>query len=169
MATWNEFEASDPVMAAAGRKLLYQFGVGLGYLATVRKDGGPRLHPFCPIVNEGRLYGLIGPSPKRNDLVRDGRYAIHSFACPDRDDEFYLTGRAHLHQDAGLTGSARAALVASGATSSGDELLFAFDIEHAMLATYKKRGEPDNWPPLYRNWHAPRASGVRKRRERKRG
>jgi hypothetical protein len=48
MATWSEFEQADPTMAAAGRKLLYQFGIGLGYLATVRKDGGPRVHPICP-------------------------------------------------------------------------------------------------------------------------
>jgi hypothetical protein len=156
MASWDDFEQANPTMAAAGRRLLYQYGIGLGYLATVRTDGGPRLHPFCPILAEGRLYGLIARSPKQGDLLRDGRYAIHSFPVQDRDDEFYLTGQAIHRQDAALAGRVRAAFLATGGTSTNDELLFEFDIEHVLLATYKKRSEPDNWPPIYTKWHAPR-------------
>ena len=63
MVTWSEFENDAPDMAEAGKKLLYQFGVGLGFLATLRKDGAPRLHPICPTVVDGRLYALIGPTP----------------------------------------------------------------------------------------------------------
>ena len=155
MARWSEFEEANPEMATAGRTLIYQFTVGLGYLATVRKDGGPRLHPFCPILMDGGLYGLIADSPKQRDLLRDGRYAIHTFPSPDRDDEFYLTGRAIHRPDAALAAAVRAAFVATGATSTNDELLFEFDLEHVLLATYKQRGEPNNWPPIYTKWHAP--------------
>jgi len=156
MATWSELESDAPGLAEAGRALLYQFGVGLGYLATVRPDGGPRLHPFCPILHEGGLYGLIAHSPKQRDLLRDGRYAIHSFPSPERDDELYLTGRAARRGDAALAAAVRRTMTATGATSSGDETLFEFDIERALLATYKKRGEPDNWPPAYTKWADPR-------------
>lgn len=159
MATWTEFEQADPTVAAAGRKLLYQFGIGLGYLATVRKDGGPRVHPICPIQTEGGLYGLIGTSPKQRDLLRDGRYALHTFPSPDIDDEFYVTGHAVHLDDASLAGRVRAAFIATGGTSTNDELLFGFHIEHALLSTYKKRGEPNNWPPKYTKWHA---TGVAK-------
>jgi hypothetical protein len=38
-----------------GRDLLYQFGVGLGFLSTVRRDGGPRVHPICPILHDDQL------------------------------------------------------------------------------------------------------------------
>ena len=155
MATWTAFEQASPEMAAAGRKLLYQFGVPLGYLATVRKDGGPRVHPICPVQIEGRLYGLIGPSPKQRDLRRDGRFALHTFPAVDRDDEFYLTGRVIVREDPSLAERVRAAFLATGGTSTGDELLVEFDIEHALLSTYEKRGEPDNWPPQYTKWHAP--------------
>lgn len=155
MATWSEFAAGAPELADAGRALLYQFGVGLGYLATIRKDGGPRLHPFCAIVLEPGLYGLIGDSPKCRDLLRDGRCAIHSFAAPDRDDEFYLACRAQQRTDPALIERVREAMIVSGATSTGDETLFEFQIERALLATYKKRGEPDNWPPRYTKWFAP--------------
>ena len=154
MASWSDFEENNPTMAAAGRKLLYQYGIGLGYLATVRKDGGPRVHPFCPILSDGQLYGLIAESPKQRDLLRDGRYAVHSFPVQDRDDEFYLTGRSIRRPDAALAERVRAAFLATGGTSTNDELLFEFDIEHVLLATYKKRGEPNNWPPIYTKWHA---------------
>jgi len=154
MARWAEFEATSPALAARGRALLYQFGVPLGYLATVRSDGGPRMHPFCPILCDGSVYGLIGDSPKQRDLARDGRYAVHSFPAPDRDDEFYFTGRAAQRSDPRLVERVRAALVATGATSDGAEALFELDLEHALLSTYKRRGEPGNWPPRYERWHA---------------
>jgi hypothetical protein len=48
MVTWHEFVVAEPELAEAGRSLLFQFGVGLAFLATVRKDGAPRLHPRAP-------------------------------------------------------------------------------------------------------------------------
>jgi hypothetical protein len=156
VASWGEFERAVPAFAKRGREILYHFGVPLGYLATVRKDGGPRIHPFCPILHEDRLFGLIGPSPKQDDLVRDGRYAIHSFPLPDRDDEFFLAGRAALREDADLERGVRASYLATGGGSDGHERLFELDLERALLSTYKKRGEPDNWPPVYQKWSAGR-------------
>ena len=152
MARWCEFAEASPELARRGREMLYHFGVPLGYLATVRRDGGPRVHPFCPIQFEQGLYGLIGPSPKQGDLLRDGRFAIHSFPLPDRDDEFYLTGRAVAHDDPALERSVRSAYLATGGGSDGSERLFEFLVERALLSTYKKRGEPDNWPPRYEKW-----------------
>ena len=68
-ASWQEFEAARPDLAAAGQQLFYQFGVGLAFLSTVRPDGGPRLHPMCPVLVSGRLGAHIIPSRKRDDLV----------------------------------------------------------------------------------------------------
>src|ERR671931_1501443 len=83
MVTWKEFAASEPDPADIGRALLFQFGVGLAFLATVRRDGAPRLHPVCPVLSRDGLFGLITPgSPKRDDLVRDGRYAVQTFPQP---------------------------------------------------------------------------------------
>ena len=66
MIPWHEFVAAAPELAATGESLLFQFGVGLAFLATVRKDGGPRLHPVCPVLSHGRLYVLVIPtSPHR--------------------------------------------------------------------------------------------------------
>ena len=59
--SWAEFARARPDLAEAGRRLLYQFGVGLGFLATVRPDGSPRLHPMCPLVTEDALVGFLLP------------------------------------------------------------------------------------------------------------
>ena len=75
MATWRDVQEQRPELAAAGRDLLYQFGVGLGCLATA-------VHPICPILHEQRLLAFIVPSPKLEDIRRDGRYALHCFRPP---------------------------------------------------------------------------------------
>ena len=62
MVTWKEFAAAQPDLAEAGRSLLFQFKVGLAFLATVRKDGAPRLHPVCPVVSNDRLFVLVTPT-----------------------------------------------------------------------------------------------------------
>ena len=51
MATWGDFAQQNPELADAGEKLLTQFGVGLAFLAMVRKDGvrgSIRSVPFSP-------------------------------------------------------------------------------------------------------------------------
>jgi hypothetical protein len=68
MVTWEEFSHARPELARAGRALIYQFGVGLAFLATIRGDGGPRVHPMCPLITEDGLFALLVPSPKRDDL-----------------------------------------------------------------------------------------------------
>src|SRR5882724_11057168 len=101
MVTWKEFAAAQPDLADIGQALLFQFKVGLGFLATVRKDGGPRLHPVCPVLSNDRLFVLVVPtSPKRQDLLQDGRYALQTFPQPKPgSDEFYISGKAVLVDD----------------------------------------------------------------------
>ncbi|MDP3768874.1 MAG: pyridoxamine 5'-phosphate oxidase family protein, partial [Dehalococcoidia bacterium] len=92
MAAWDEFAKAAPEMAELGLKQLNKFG--LAYLATVRKDGAPRVHPVCPFVAEGRLFVATAPtSPKRLDLQRDGRYVLH-FLPGKNEEEFLVRGRA---------------------------------------------------------------------------
>lgn len=154
MLRWNDFATQAPEIAEAGRALLQQFGPGLAYLATIRPDGGPRIHPVCVNLVGGGLYTLVVPSPKRQDLLRDGRFALHAFASPNADDEFFLAGRA-VHQRAPeLVAQVRAAQHASGATTSDSEELFEYLLERALYSRYKPRGEPDNWPPRYLRWRA---------------
>ena len=88
MLTWKEFSEARPDLAEAGRRLLYQWDVGLAFLGTVRKDGGPRSHPMCPVVSGDGLYGVIEPhGPKRYDLERDvdDPELCHLLAAPTTD------------------------------------------------------------------------------------
>jgi hypothetical protein len=151
MASWSAFEAAVPELAEAGHRLLYQFGPGLGYLATVRKDGGPRVHPFCPVVADGDLWAFIlRDSPKCFDLDRDGRYALHAFPSPEKDDEFAVTGTAERIDDDG----ARAKVVAGTTAQVGEanEALYRLEVHTALLAIYEARGV---FPPAYARWRDP--------------
>jgi len=102
MITWTEFERQQPALAGAGRAMFYQHGIALGFLATVRKDGGPRVHPVCPVLSPAGLHVLILPGPKRGDLRRDGRYSLHSetFPPPRELDGFAVSGTAAEVADA---------------------------------------------------------------------
>jgi hypothetical protein len=101
MVSWVEFAEVEPSLASAVRSLMCQYGAGLGYLATVRADGGPRVHPVAPVVTDEGLFCFIIRSPKQHDLDRDGRYALHAFPPEESDDEAYLSGRARAVTDAG--------------------------------------------------------------------
>ena len=94
MLSWGALAGGRPDLAEGGRQLLYQFGVGLAFLGTTRADGAPRVHPMCPVLNDEGLFAFIVPSPKRNDLHRDGRYAMHSFPADDNEDAFSVAGQA---------------------------------------------------------------------------
>ena len=94
MASWADFAAAEPELATAIRTLVCQYGPGLGYLATIRPDGGPRIHPVSPVITDEGLFCFVLASPKRHDLDRDGRYSLHSFPSTDSDDEAYLSGVA---------------------------------------------------------------------------
>ena len=100
MVSWSEFAVADPELAASIKALIYQYGPGLGYLATVRADGGPRVHPISPVIIAGGLYCFVLDSPKRRDLERDGRYALHSFPAESGESGAYLSGRAVQVTDA---------------------------------------------------------------------
>src|ERR1700759_997176 len=113
MASWSDFAAADPSLATALRTLLQQYGPGMGYLATIRPDGGPRLHPVSPVITDSGLYCFVVDSPKRRDLLRDGRYALHAYPPEDSDDEAYLTGHAVPVQDPAVIASLAGALRAS--------------------------------------------------------
>jgi hypothetical protein len=153
MTGWHVFATEMPAMAAAGRELLYQFGPqAIALLATIRPDGGPRLHPVCPtLVDDRLLLGVVNASPKCRDLVRDGRYALHTLPGPVVDDELYLTGRALQAAADGIAACERG--FARDDVHSADHTVFELDIETALWAQYRPR--PSAEPPVYTRWRAP--------------
>jgi hypothetical protein len=155
VVTWGEFHQSQPGMAEAGRALFYQFGVGLAFLATVRSDGGPRVHPMCPLIHEGGMYAFIVPGPKQADLHRDGRYSLHSFPCEDNEDAFYCTGRVRAVNDPAIRQELAELFVAERsspealAPGQGDHL-FSFGLHSCLLTRTTGHGDPS---PQHTVWH----------------
>jgi hypothetical protein len=126
--TWKILEEQQPGLAAFGAERL---NGKVAYLATIRKDGSPRVHPLTPIIGQGHLFVFMeSTSPKGHDLQRDGRYAIH---CAVSDNsgasgEFSITDHAHLGDNAEL----RALAVNLASYKPADRyILFEFDIESA--------------------------------------
>ena len=140
MATWAEFEAAAPEIAALGRTLLEQHQ--MAYLATVRADGSPRVHPVSPQIIDGQLY-VCTPrsSPKARDQIRDGRYVLH--LLPGKDDaEFRIRGRARLLTEAGEV----AAVCSAGPHYfRPEEYLFEYGIEEAATARWVNVGQPGTY------------------------
>ena len=145
MVAWSELEASDPGMADAGRALFRRTETGEAFLATVRDDAPPRIHPIYLAIVDGRLVAFLLPSQKLTDIARDGRYALHAHQDPAAPDEFSVRGRARIVDD-----PAERAAAAAVWSFEVDEsyMLVEFSIDHAILG---RRGA-DEWPPRYTSW-----------------
>jgi hypothetical protein len=125
----------------------------LGYLATVRGDGKPRIDPVTVTVHEGGLYVfVVVGTPKRRNLERDGRYALHSFPRFRRgtlesfvDDEFSVAGRAVPIDDDAIRSAVAA--VHNDTVHAGDRL-FRLDLERAHHKT-RVDGKA-----VYRRWRS---------------
>jgi len=160
MTSWERFEHEAPELAAVAHRLwpgivaLQRGGdrppgqpwFAIAYLATVRRNGGPRLHPFCPILAVGDLYAAIpASSPKAWDLRRDGRAAIHALPGAD-DDELCIRATA---VQVGVEDAGRAAVqrvvemsdVGGMIRSVADAALFRFDLERVDVATWLDIGQ----------------------------
>ena len=100
LLNWADFGAEVPHLEAFGRRRLER---RIAYLATIRADGSPRVHPVSPFIGGGCLPVYMEPtSLKAADLRRDARCALH---CAVEDNEggegeFYVTGRAEEITDA---------------------------------------------------------------------
>lgn len=154
MKTWPEFAALRPDLAEAGRALLYQFGVGLGFLATTRADGGPRVHPMCPIMTEVGMFAFIVPGPKQRDLRRDGRYALHSFPRPDDEDAFSCLGSVRVVADAAVRSGLSDVFVDERAAlgvpaPSSEEIAFELLVDSCLLTRTTGHGDPH---PVHQIW-----------------
>jgi hypothetical protein len=132
MATWSEFEQAAPELADFARERL-QAHRHLT-IATLRRDGSPRISGIECEVSEGELwFGSMGQGVKALDLLRDPRFALHSG-----------TGDA-----AQFDGDAKVSGLAVEVPSEGDSHRFRADIHE--VSTVRHGGDPadhlviDSW------------------------
>lgn len=138
---WAEFATGAPEMAALGREQLDMRRVVL--IATVRRDGSPRISGAEAVMFEGDLFlAMMWRSRKAVDLRRDPRLVIHNPICSNSGDEveFSLKGRAIEVHDAGLRRRFVKAVAATTTWKEPHFHLFAIDIHSAAVVKYE-RGE----------------------------
>jgi len=147
--SWKEFEKRVPKMATLGFERLNR---KVAYLATLRKDGSPRLHPVTPFIGNGMLFMFTEPSsPKISDLRRDGRYALH--CSVDRKEgepliEFLASGIAQVISNADVRRQAAEEIAASPVVAN-DYALFEFQVENVLLVEYDDEGKR-----TVQRWHS---------------
>jgi hypothetical protein len=91
VASWSEFEAEAPELAARVRARLDAHGHKT--IATIRRDGAPRISGTETELSDGELWiGSMLDALKARDLQRDPRFALHSAS----EDPDVWTGDAKL-------------------------------------------------------------------------
>lgn len=147
MASWGEFVDADPELAEFGQKRL---ALPPAYLATIRADGRPRVHPVTPILAGGGLFLFMEPaSPKGRDLRERGCYSLHN-GVPDihgTGGEFSLTGAARAIDDPELRSEV---ITAASYTPEERYVLFELSVDEARC-----NGYGDVALPPRRRWTTP--------------
>jgi pyridoxamine 5'-phosphate oxidase-like protein len=101
---WSEIENKQPRLAELAYQRLIEPGVLL--VATIRRDGTPRLSPVEPFVMDGVLWlSMMWQSTKAVDLLRDPRILVHSVVTnrEGTEGEFKVRGRQRVHPSGHLS------------------------------------------------------------------
>jgi hypothetical protein len=145
--SWLELENGNKELAEFGHKRFASTHVG--YMATIRKDGSPRVHPMTPFIGEGHLFFFTDDgSLFDKDLQRDGHYALHC-SVEDRDGgegEFFVRGLATLTDDPDLRVIAERYVPYSDLED--EYILYELNVESAFGRVY---AEGDN-ESIVRRW-----------------
>jgi hypothetical protein len=141
MATWAEFAAEQPDMAAfvQGRFAADRHAL----IATLRKDGSPRISGVEPDFARGELWaGMMFDSLKSKDLRRDPRFALHCMsttASMTEAGDAKISGTAEFWTD--KTDYLKDLYDRTGWMPEGGELdLFRFDVTEVVQLTVEGDG-----------------------------
>ncbi|GAA4467557.1 pyridoxamine 5'-phosphate oxidase family protein [Phytohabitans houttuyneae] len=133
MARWERFEGEAPQLAAAVRRLLDAHRHKT--LATLRRDGGPRISGTESEFRDGDLwFGSMWMARKAVDLRRDPRFALHSGSeDPPEGDPSTWPGDAKLSGRAvEVTDPRQVAAAHGGETPQERSHLFRADIDEVV-------------------------------------
>jgi len=147
--SWKIFEERAPQMASMDMERLHR---KIAYLATLRQDGSPRLHPITLFIGNGMLFMLTEPSSSKiRDLRRDGRYALDSSVDRKESEaliELHVSGKAQIIDYATVRQQAVEEIAASPVIT-GEYILFEFHVDHALVVKYDRDGQR-----MIQHWHS---------------
>jgi hypothetical protein len=146
MAGWSEVETEAPELSAFARELLLAHTHLT--LATLRKDGSPRISGTEIILAEGELWlGSMPRAVKALDLQRDPRFAVHSGSDdPDKGwkGDAKFAGRVEEIED-----DERKRAIVGGEAPPGPLHLFRCDLTELVVV---RLGEPADHLVI-ESWH----------------
>lgn len=156
MATWSEFEAAAPALAAQVRE---RFDAHTHKtIATVRADGAPRISGTETNFTLGELWiGSMWQALKARDLDRDPRYAIHSGSDdpPEWKGDAKLAGIVEEITDQALVRKINGEEIAA----MGPSHLFRLDVREASVVALHESGRAI----VVRSWTPERGERVLER------
>lgn len=139
MTNWHDLTQTAPELT---EKVAQRFRAsGLGYLATLRRDGSPRISGIEPLFAPGELWlGMMPGSRKGDDLRRDPRCCLHAANIDKQvtEGDARISGRAvEVHDDAAFARFVTAFAAEAGkpedeALPPGPFALFRVDIEELV-------------------------------------
>ncbi|GGV76100.1 pyridoxamine 5'-phosphate oxidase [Streptomyces gelaticus] len=94
-SSWEDFRSAEPAFADTVQTRFEQYRHHV--LATLRKDGSPRVTGLEVDFRLGEPFLGMMPSRKAQDLLRDPRFAVHANPGPDAemaDGDVRISGRA---------------------------------------------------------------------------
>ena len=149
MAAWKDVASAAPELAQLVRKRFE--ATGLGLLATLRRDGAPRISGIEPLFTDDELWlGMMPGSRKAEDLLRDARFALHSATVDKQvtEGDARVSGRAVLVEDEANKAAFRTAFRDHTGSDipPGDFTLFRADVSE--LSTIQPGGDHlniDHW------------------------
>jgi Pyridoxamine 5'-phosphate oxidase len=154
--SWSEVETEVPELSALAQEL-FEAHKHLT-LATLRRDGSPRISGIEIIFSEGELwFGSMPGAVKARDLQRDPRFALHS-GSTDPDEgwpgDAKVAGRVEEVDD----DERKKAVVGSNAPP-GPMHLFRCDITELVVV---RLGEPADHLSI-ESWHEARGLSLIRR------
>jgi hypothetical protein len=154
MSSWSAVLTAAPDLA---EKVQGRFdATGLGLLATLRKDGFPRISGIEQLFMDELWLGMMHESRKAFDLQRDPRMALHS-ATEDKNvahGDARITGLAvEVTSEAAIDQARKDFEAHSGQpVPEGPMHLFRIDVkelsflrpngDHLLIETWREGGEP---------------------------
>ncbi|MDZ4826017.1 MAG: pyridoxamine 5'-phosphate oxidase family protein [Actinomycetota bacterium] len=141
MPNWKAVTEAAPEIAKLVQRRFED--TGLGYLATIRRDGFPRISGIEPLFQGDELWmGMMTNSRKGADLERDPRFSLHNASVDKdvKDGDVKVAGCALLVDDTPTRDAFRADVKEiAGHDPGGDFSLFRSDVTE--IATVRPGGD----------------------------
>ena len=154
MATWDEVLAAAPEIGQLTQDRIE--AVGMAMLATLRRDGYPRISGIETSFRGGELWlGMMTGSLKAKDLQRDPRLCLHN-ATEDKDvkkPDVKIVGRAVEVDDPAMREQLRQEAIAETGQDPGTDFhLFRVDVkevstlrpnvDHLIIQSWREGEQP---------------------------